>query len=134
MRDNLQLIAMIGIMVAMLLTVRRGRRIGGIAVVAFSFLYLATAVVLGSYSNLRYDVMLSLIFASVGLDRLGIINLDVPTSQMPYRIDGIIKLIAAVAAVALAILMPQVRFFFIVLFLLLLRLGLSRVGIQPLRV
>ena len=132
MRDVLQEFAMLGMLAALILTRKRAVKAGGIAMIALSALYLVTAIVFGSY-RLRWDVALTLLFASIGAEKLGIITLTIPTSRAPYRIDGVIELIGAAVCLTLAILVPDARANFVMVFVVLLPLGLARVGVQPWR-
>ena len=133
MRDGLQKVAMRGILAALFLTRKRAVKAGGIAVIALSALYLVTAIIFGPYSPLRWDIALALMFASIGAERLGIITLTIPTSRAPYRIDGIIELIGAAMCLTLAIFLPVIRANFAIAFVVLLPVGLARVGVQPWR-
>src|SRR5579871_3318593 len=83
---------------------------------ALSGLYLVTAIIFGSYSQLRWDIALTLLFAS--------------HEPGPYRVGGVIELSAAAVCLTLGILLPDARADFVTVFVVLLPVGLARIGVQ----
>jgi hypothetical protein len=125
MSDLFQLLVLAGIVVVMILTRSRAASLGGFTVLALSAMFLVAAIV-DPANKFEYAVsfLIGVMFALMKFGFPG----TIPSSHLAFRIDGVIEVAIAAGCLALSIVLPAGRVCFLLLFLLIGRLGLGRLG------
>ena len=128
----LPFIIMGGFFALAFVTANLPRKIQGVLAIVSAVVFLIFAIAeRGNRPEYRFASLLLALFAVAGgLEKLGVCSTAIPRSRLPYRVDGIIGLIAAGAFLILGIVLPTSRFIFVFSGLLVITFALRRLGVS----